>query len=412
MSEVSLRMLNCEPHRSVDETTVAALAESIRDIGKLLHPVVVDKELNVLAGVHRVHAARRLGWETIPVVEVDVDPLLAELITLDENLIRNEGTTLERAKALRRRKEIYEHLHPETKHGKQKEVSRHNGDSPRAERFTKDVAEKTGVSERSVQRHVRVAERLAPEAEKIVEQSPLADSITDLEQLARMPADQQAKVAKRAVESGETVKRAAKSLKRADQVEQIKAYVPPKGEYSLIVRDPAWPYEDQLDGSDAARGGTPYPTASIDELCAQKIPAAKSCVLLLWVTNAHLIDGSATRVFEAWGFEPKTMATWPKPKMGVGRWLRGQTEHVIVAVRGKPVVDLKNQTTLLPAWKVGKHSAKPDEFFAWAAKLFPCAADARIEMDARKARKGWACSGSEVPPPAKKKPTKKKGRAA
>jgi N6-adenosine-specific RNA methylase IME4 len=41
------------------------------------------------------------------------------------------------------------------------------------------------------------------------------------------------------------------------------------------------------------------------------------------------------------------MVTWPKDSPGQGHWLRGQTEHAIVAVRGKPVVTLTNETTLL-----------------------------------------------------------------
>jgi len=48
--------------------------------------------------------------------------------------------------------------------------------------------------------------------------------------------------------------------------------------------------------------------------------------------------------------------------MGTGDWLRGQTEHAIMAVRGKPVVTLTNQTTLLHA-PVRAHSQKPVEFY-------------------------------------------------
>lgn len=411
MSElISLKMLNVEPHRAVDEATVEGLVRSIGEVG-LLQPIVVDDQLNVIAGVHRVHAARRMGWMSIPAVEVKLDALHAELATIDENLVRNEGTALERAEQLKRRKEIYEEFHPETKHGGDHgnqhtggKAAEANGNDCHLPPFAEDVAQKTGISDRTVRQYVKVAKDLAPEAKRVIEKSPIADSITDMEQLSRLPAEKQVEVAKRAVETGETVKRAAKSLKRAEQLEQVKAYVPPEGEYALIVRDPAWPYEDELDGSDAARGGTPYPTTPVEEICKQKIPAAKDCVLFLWVTNAHVIDGSAAKVLEAWGFTGKTMATWPKPKMGNGHWIRGQTEHVILATKGKPKVDLKNQTTLLPMWKPGKrppgvdpHSAKPDEFFPWAAKLVPVPEEARLEMDSRTPRKGWVVSGAELP---------------
>ena len=46
----------------------------------------------------------------------------------------------------------------------------------------------------------------------------------------------------------------------------------------------------------------------------------------------------AFSVLDAWGFEQKTILTWVKDRMGTGDWLRGQTEHCLMAVRGKPVV--------------------------------------------------------------------------
>jgi hypothetical protein len=34
----------------------------------------------------------------------------------------------------------------------------------------------------------------------------------------------------------------------------------------------------------------------------------------------------AFELLDAWGFEPKTILTWAKDKMGMGDWLRGKTE--------------------------------------------------------------------------------------
>lgn len=191
-----------------------------------------------------------------------------------------------------------------------------------------------------------------------------------------------------------TLNQAKKAIKRGDQLKQIAEYVPPKGRYGVIVADPPWPYEDQLSGSDAARGGTPYPAMTLGELGSLKVPADDSCVLWLWCTNAHLIDGSAAWVLDGWGFKGKTMLTWVKPKMGVGRWLRGQTEHCILATRGKPVVTLTNQTTVLTA-PLGEHSEKPDAFYELVEKL--CPATSRLELFARKPREGWVTSGAELP---------------
>jgi MT-A70 len=65
-----------------------------------------------------------------------------------------------------------------------------------------------------------------------------------------------------------------------------------------------------------------------------------------------------------------TILTWAKDSMTTGDWLRGQTEHCIMAVRGKPVVTLTNQTTLLHARRRG-HSVKPVEFYDFVENLCP-----------------------------------------
>jgi hypothetical protein len=82
--------------------------------------------------------------------------------------------------------------------------------------------------------------------------------------------------------------------------------------------------------------------------------------------------------------------------VGLGRWLRGQTEHVLLAVKGKPVVKLKDQRTWFEA-PIGKHSEKPDALFHIVESLCPAAPAARLEMFARRARPGWTLHGNEAP---------------
>jgi len=115
-------------------------------------------------------------------------------------------------------------------------------------------------------------------------------------------------------------------------------------------------------------------------------------VLWLLATNAHL--PLAFEIAKMCRFTYKTLLTWDKERMGTGDWLRGQTEHALLCVRGKPVVTLSNQTTLLRA-KAGKHSEKPDAFYALVESLCP---GSKLEMYARKARPGWARWGLEAPP--------------
>ena len=73
----------------------------------------------------------------------------------------------------------------------------------------------------------------------------------------------------------------------------------------------------------------------------------------------------------------------------MGEWLRGQTEHCILAVRGRPVKTLTNQTTVLHAPR-GRHSEKPEEFYRLVESLCP---GSKLELFARKQRKGWVTHG-------------------
>lgn len=49
-----------EERRGVDTAHVRELADSIRELG-LLNPVTVDRENNLIAGLHRLEAVRILG---------------------------------------------------------------------------------------------------------------------------------------------------------------------------------------------------------------------------------------------------------------------------------------------------------------------------------------------------------------
>ncbi len=400
MTEIEVSKVKIPKNRHARPAVVVALSESIGEIG-LLNPIILDDDNNVITGVHRVAAHKHLGLKMIAYRRSDLDDLGRALARIDENLCRNQMNALERAEALEERKLLWERLHPETKQGGAP-GKKGGGKSKTATvaGFASDTAKKTGASERSVQQYTQVAKSLDEEAREAIRDTPAANSITDLVKLAQLPAEKQREVAQRIAKSGaegkpfETVKAAARSLKRAQQVAEVRVYQPPIGEFAVIVADPAWPFEDSLQGGDGARGGLPYPQAEIEKICEMKIPAAADCVLWLWTTNTHLIDGSAAKVLEAWGFVGKTILTWDKGRIGVGRWLRNSTEHCILAVKGKPVVLGDSTPTLLQA-APGEHSEKPAEFFELVEKI--CPSPSRLELHARNERAGWITSGSELP---------------
>jgi ParB-like chromosome segregation protein Spo0J len=149
-----------ERHRDLDPAKVAMLVESMRELGQL-HPIIVfraEDSIILVAGRHRLEAARQLGWACIDAMYVEADELKRELIEIDENLCWSELRPADEAIAVGRRKAIYEEMHPETKPtseggaGRNKETRRQNGEES-ADRFTKDTADKTRMSERTVQRN-------------------------------------------------------------------------------------------------------------------------------------------------------------------------------------------------------------------------------------------------------------------
>ena len=158
----------------------------------------------------------------------------------------------------------------------------------------------------------------------------------------------------------------------------------PEGRFATIVVDAPWEY-------DSSR--TAYPTMPLDEILALPIAnlAAEDCVLFIWATNGFLRQ--AFDCLDAWGFEQRTILTWVKESPGTGSYLRGQTEHCILATRGCPVFNLTGQSTALFANR-REHSRKPEEFFALVESL--CPASSRLEMFSRQRRRGWQAWGAEV----------------
>ena len=366
---------------------VAELAASIQEIG-LLNPITVTTDCRLVAGYHRLEALRRLGRNRIPATVLNLDALDAELAEIDENLIRNDLDCLDRCEHLKRRKVLYEAKYPPARKPK--------GGRPRKNReiissFSVDTADKVRVTQRTVQHEVQIAERLVDDVRDALRGTCVADSKTDLLRLAKMPAERQRAVTGR-ITSGEArgVKEAARQLDRHEQCEAVRNYTPPEGRFSVIAADPPWPYSCRTEDV-SHRGAIPYPSMTVEDICNLKLPADRDCVLWLWTTNAFMRQ--AFQVLDAWAFQDKTILTWVKDRMGVGNWLRGQTEHCILAVKGSPVVTLQGQSTVLNA-PVREHSRKPDAFYALVEAI--CPARARLDLFGRERRTGWVCAGAEA----------------
>ena len=255
----------------------------------------------------------------------------------------------------------------------------------------RDAAESLTVSERTLRHAKTVQEHGGPELVHLVDQGLVA--VSDAAAVAKEShTTQRALVG--AIQRGE-----AKNLKTARVDRDIARQrlelaegraVLPEGVFEVIVIDPPWPYDNTYDAAHpSGRSGCKYPNMSIEELRVLKLPAAQDCMLWLWTTNAFMSE--AYSLIDAWGFQRKTILTWVKPRLGIGHWLRNQTEHCLLAVRGSPKRSLTNQSTVLEA-PAGEHSRKPDEFYDLVDGL---CVGRKLDYFSRETRPGWEQFGNE-----------------
>jgi N6-adenosine-specific RNA methylase IME4 len=411
-----------EGRRHINGSRVEELVKSIDEIG-LLQPIVVTKDNVLIAGHHRLLACKALKWETIPAVVLDASEVDAKIAEIDENLVREDLLPSERAKLTAERKALYLAKYPETGHGKapgakgsakggkvrapepveeseegggkDDNLSSLPGDTPdeaEAPAFTEDTASKSGKNRRTVERDVRRGEKVAPDVLENIAGTDW-DTGENLDVLSKLEHERQAALLAFAIEKKvKNLKQALRDLKRHETKEKINQEPQPlpTGPFRVIVADPPWKYflreEDETH-----RGTVDYSSMTVEEICRLpvSIRAHTDCVLWLWTTNAHL--PVAFDVVKEWGFTYKTMLTWFKSKIGVGHWLRGQTEHCLLAVKGNPTIMLSGQSTALQG-EVREHSRKPESFYELVEGLCP---GAKLEMFGREQREGWVVWGAE-----------------
>ena len=165
--------------RETSLSGINELARSISEVG-LLNPITVDPNHTLIAGLHRLEAAKRLGWTEIECTVCGLEGLQAELAEIDENVVRTALSTIEYGELLERRKEIYESLYPETKAGlsqavgMNRAIGKHVDDkiSSTSRSFAQDTAGKLGVSVRTVERTLQTMKGLTAETREVFHKFP------------------------------------------------------------------------------------------------------------------------------------------------------------------------------------------------------------------------------------------------
>jgi N6-adenosine-specific RNA methylase IME4 len=190
------------------------------------------------------------------------------------------------------------------------------------------------------------------------------------------------------IERGErTVNSALRDLKQSKQ-----RHIPtPKGLYDVVVIDPPWPMQKIEREVRPNQVEFEYPTMSLEEIAAMKIPSADNCHLFCWTTQKFLpwtID-----VLDDWGFRYVLTMVWHKTggfqPIGLPQY---NCEFIVYGRKGSPSFrDTKAFPCCFEAPR-GRHSEKPQEFYDVISRV---AAGKRIDMFSRQERTGYKGWGNE-----------------
>jgi len=158
--------------------------------------------------------------------------------------------------------------------------------------------------------------------------------------------------------------------------------------YHTILADCPW-----AEGQGGAKGAQRhYPVQTVDWI--KKLPvadlAAPDAHLWLWVTMNTIEAGY--EVMRAWGFTPRSIFTWVKPRMGLGSYLRSASEFVLFGTRGKAPIKYRSQMNW-GFFPVQDHSHKPEEQYAIIER---CSPPPYLELFARRKQPNWSAWGNAL----------------
>ncbi|OLP56925.1 hypothetical protein BJF92_11215 [Rhizobium rhizosphaerae] len=321
-------------------------------------PVDYDEAGNILDGHHRVAICRELGLNDWPrFVRKGLSEEAKRDFALSINLLRRHLSLAQRraiaAAELRAKPEssaraIAEKVGVDHKTvGAIRKEMESTGEIPQS----KTVVGRNGVRKPAVQ---PIRTMYLPEKANVREVKAVAKAIRTAE-----------------MATSRTIK---KGLIRAiAEKGEIRAGHLPRAAFPVGYADPPWEQQAWSDETGQDRG-LPYPPMPLDAikgLCAgEASPFTRDAVLFLWVTTSRLADG--IDVLRAWGFAYVSAITWDKELIGLGRWVRDRTEHLLIGKRGNfPGLTEGTQPASLFAERRQGHSRKPEAIARMIDRLFP-----------------------------------------
>ncbi|MBC9246709.1 ParB N-terminal domain-containing protein [Paracoccus sp. 11-3] len=200
---LTLIQVGADRARDLDPAWAEGLAAIIETQG-LFHPISVRKigaDFHLVSGMHRLEAFRLLEREAIPATlsQAESDDA-ARLEEVMENLGRNELIALDRCHHLSELKQVWERMYPQAGHGgdRKSEAIKWqtlplDPSAPEIFGFSEAVADKIGLSARSIRLAVKIWSGLVPTVRRRLAGTALAEKQTELKALSELNATKQIK---------------------------------------------------------------------------------------------------------------------------------------------------------------------------------------------------------------------------
>jgi len=149
-----------EVGKPVDKETVELLAESMKN-GCLINAITVNSKHELIAGEHRLEAAKLLGWTEIEANIQDITKSKAEITKIEENLIRRHLNAVEMGELANKRDKYLEKEGLKAKSGENQFSGGEYNAPPK--KTTAELAKEAAVSKRVYQLNKQLAKYLTPD---------------------------------------------------------------------------------------------------------------------------------------------------------------------------------------------------------------------------------------------------------
>jgi N6-adenosine-specific RNA methylase IME4 len=326
-----------------------ALKESIKREGQH-YPIIVNVDLEVLDGHHRLKACQELAFEPAFETRKFESKLLEKKFVIESNLRRRNLNDFQKAEMGMVLLEVEKELAKE-----RMKVTPNDGTSIGT--AVEKTAQKIGLSEKTFERAKKVIEKGSEELKKKVREGKISVNAAHVQ-----------------------VRRAEKHIETPKL---------PDGEFDVIYADPPWKYDFCLEGNPQEQ----YAEMDTAKICELPVPTAKDAILFLWATNPKIED--ALKVVKAWGFKYITNLVWVKQTLGLGYYSMAQHELLLICKRGEiPPPQAENRPHSVIQAERTNHSHKPEVFYDIIEKMYPNRK--YLELFSRNQREKWIMWGNEA----------------